>query len=310
MDDLFRKAGLDESQRKRLARNLICSSERGDCRVQPNRDLMRNMAPAVRGRIYDVLREYRVNRFIRNGIRWRIERQGKRLDWTALSPKAFKVVSNLSYQNGDFMELTDIAVACSLLSETEDRLSLLRTLTRITALMGRLHVPHGADIRDLLDYWGRGRRSKSIRALLTSLAAKPGGGTVDISHLFPPFARSRLFTYPEPDEPPWDCHWTSLNFWNDRLDDPMESPENITRLVRELYEPIRKTERRFGDMIVLTDQTNQAIHAAIYVADDVFFTKNGRGLTSPWVLMRLRDVVDLYLTSRSLGENYYRLKGT
>lgn len=306
--ELFRSAGFDETQRSWLARALHCPGGDRPCRVHPSRLLQKQMTPGARSRIYEVLREYRVNGFIRQGSRAPVDQPEKLLDWSALTPKAFQVVSSLSYRSGDFTEFTDIAVACSLLPNDNDRLSLFKALLRETVLTGQLHVSNSTDIQDLLDFWGRGMRGKSVRALLASLADQPAGGRLDVSHLLPPFARARLYTYPEVDAPPYDCHWSALSFWNDQFDAPMDSPDDIQKLVRERYEPVPERNRLFGDMVVLTDITYRAIHSAIYVADDVFFTKNGRGLVSPWVLMRLKDIVNLYLTSRSIQVSYYRLK--
>ena len=54
------------------------------------------------------------------------------------------------------------------------------------------------------------------------------------------------------------------------------------------------------------------MHAAVYIADDIVFTKNGFHCTQPWILMHLKDMVETYAarlpTGKQLNVLYYRRK--
>jgi hypothetical protein len=52
------------------------------------------------------------------------------------------------------------------------------------------------------------------------------------------------------------------------------------------------------------------IHSAVYIADDIMFTKNGRAYAQPWLLMRLKDVVTAYSFGKAPRLVYYRNNAT
>jgi hypothetical protein len=49
-----------------------------------------------------------------------------------------------------------------------------------------------------------------------------------------------------------------------------------------------------GDLLLLSARNEAVVHAAVYVADDLVFTKNGESYTQPWILMRMADMIDTY----------------
>jgi hypothetical protein len=54
---------------------------------------------------------------------------------------------------------------------------------------------------------------------------------------------------------------------------------------------------RYGDLIFLTNENGQIIHSAVYIAADLVFTKNGNNFKEPWVLMRMKDLLQTYLVT-------------
>ena len=52
----------------------------------------------------------------------------------------------------------------------------------------------------------------------------------------------------------------------------------------------------------------QAIHSAVYIADDIVFTKNGPSPHSPWILMQLATLISHYETNVDLKIRGYRKK--
>ena len=53
---------------------------------------------------------------------------------------------------------------------------------------------------------------------------------------------------------------------------------------------------QYGDILFFLDNTTgDAYHSCVHLADNIVYTKNGRNLLSPWLLMRLDDVKKVYL---------------
>jgi cell wall-associated NlpC family hydrolase len=72
------------------------------------------------------------------------------------------------------------------------------------------------------------------------------------------------------------------------------------------------TPTQLGDTIFLATRDGVPVHAAVYIADDIVFTKNGGSLTQPWILMHMQDMLDTYAVkyprSGPLKIFYYRKK--
>ncbi|HON06661.1 MAG TPA: hypothetical protein PLW02_01025, partial [Verrucomicrobiota bacterium] len=62
----------------------------------------------------------------------------------------------------------------------------------------------------------------------------------------------------------------------------------------------------FGDLIMLIEEDNKAIHMCVYIADNVVFTKNGAQELQPWILMKLPDMLKIYQTNKPLKIVAYR----
>jgi hypothetical protein len=129
-------------------------------------------------------------------------------------------------------------------------------------------------------------------------------------HLLPPFARRRLYTYhavsEEKSRSGRDCHWSALNFFSEQPDDRFCDVNEVNRVLDEDYYRVRR-DFRLGDVVEFFDQRG-AMHSAVYLADDVLFTKNGRNSWHPWMLMKLDDMKYYYPRRRELQVEYYRRK--
>jgi hypothetical protein len=152
-------------------------------------------------------------------------------------------------------------------------------------------------------YW-RLDQQKSIRTLLGSFADAADVRFLDAMHLLPPLARELLNVYIQSsaDVPAPSCYWTALNFSAERPDSRLlvsasahGRPDEIAwEKLRSSYESV-SAPARLGDIIVYRRQEDGFMtHVCAFVAAGVVYTKNGLGLSSPWCLMRLRDVDALY----------------
>jgi hypothetical protein len=183
---------------------------------------------------------------------------------------------------------------------------------RRMTVMAQLIIDHTTNIDAMVAYWDFRGRSKGLRPLFESLARVPGGGELDILHVLTPFARERLYSFPEPSDDPkvWlrDCGWTALNFFSDEPDDRLSNPEYAGQVLHRDYE--RVNAPTFGDLVVLVDQDDSSEHIATYLADNLTFTKNGYNATQPWMLMSIEDLVERYSINRArnLDVWYFRRK--
>ena len=108
-----------------------------------------------------------------------------------------------------------------------------------------------------------------------------------------------MFFYPKPDNPlngpapVRDCHWTSFNFFNDVADPQMSDPAYFMQKLKADYVPAAG-DPRYGDIAFFSKPDGGIVHSAVYLADDIFFTKNGATFTYPWMLETLTDLLKQY----------------
>lgn len=149
-----------------------------------------------------------------------------------------------------------------------------------------------------------------MRPFLESLAKVPQGLSTSVSFFFPTFARMRLYSYPDMSNPELahrkNCFYTALNFFNETPDYNFLNGDAVIKALRSDYNVV-KTNFVFGDVMVFGD-SRQLIHACVYIADDVVFTKNGANYLAPWVLMKRADMLREFDEYHSLTMTVYRKK--
>jgi hypothetical protein len=133
---------------------------------------------------------------------------------------------------------------------------------------------------------------------------------VGLINVLPSLGRRRLYTYPTLDQAPNgrfpDCHWTSLNFFNNAPHSYYLDTRLAAGVLEQQYEKVG-APYLFGD--VLAYATNASIiHSCVFIAEDIVFTKNGENVLAPWVLQRLEDVAAIYQPDDSVRVQGYRLK--
>jgi hypothetical protein len=181
--------------------------------------------------------------------------------------------------------------------------------------MARLSVTQTADLDILVDYWGRGGRRTEIRPLLETIADGGAEESIDLVYLLPPFAQKHLYTYPklsvgDLDQPTVvNCLWTSLNFFLKNPDDRFLNVAVALKTLKEDYFVV-ETDFELGDIVAFLDEDGDIFHAAVYIADDLLFSKNGISAMAPWTLMSLEDIKNYYhWHSENPRIIYHRQKG-
>jgi hypothetical protein len=187
-----------------------------------------------------------------------------------------------------------------------------RSLSRQSAVFAGLVITPDTDIDKLASYWGSvpNVRFTDIRPLMEALKALPEGGDLRLYYVLPKFARDRLYTFPLPPqdgEPMMDCHWTTFNFSNETPDNRFNDPDYAIQYIKKNYYQISAASQ-YGDILLLMNDKNEIKHSAVYLADDIVFTKNGNNYRQPWMLMHIPDLLASYPATPAMKPVYMRLK--
>ena len=300
VEQLFQQAGLDAAQLDTLARSPWKTGD-GGVAVTPPSSLILELQPPVRSALYAVLARNPEN-VHNSALAFDPDDLERRLAASKLAPATVDQFRRLVYRQGDMVFFADDRTLLPMIADAEERARLVLMLARQQTYAVRLKLNERSDLPRLLQYWGTPGRTKDIEPILRSLVTVPGGYALDLAHLLPPIPRRRIFTYPRPgksgDETK-NCHWTSLNFLRDPPVDLFADPAQAAKEVAAHYVPV--TAPTFGDLVVLADRESGAVvHSAVYLADDLVFTKNGFGLAEPWMYMPLDRMMRIY--SLHLGQ--------
>ncbi len=309
---LLLSAGLSPEHRSELAASAKWAAPGEGCTVAPSDALALALSPESRAVLYGALSLFSENTFQHEPFRFRQDLAEEWFSNSDIPETTLAQVRRLIYKRGKTLLFSDPHLILPGLSSELERVRLLKTLARQSTLMVHLHISPDSDIKSLVGYWAaREGRAKDIKPLLESAARIPGGFDIDISHLLPRFARKRIYTYPRADgdtgEVVYDCHWNSMNFWNDPPDSRFSDGAFVIRTLETDYEPVLDGFR-MGDIVLFMKSDTQAIHSAIYVADNILFTKNGPSQHSPWILMLMDTLVSHYETNVDLKIRGYRKK--
>ncbi|MFM7354079.1 MAG: hypothetical protein ACKO1G_13865, partial [Microcystis aeruginosa] len=80
-------------------------------------------------------------------------------------------------------------------------------------------------------------------------------------------------------------------FFNRGLpDDGLNDPAYVGTVLKDQYQPV-VGHPQFGDIVLLTLPDGSSIHSAVYIADNIVFTKNGPSLTNSRTRPRKRDFI-------------------
>ena len=310
LDALWSKAQLSSEQLENIRRPEYTQIKDGITLIKVFKDIVFGLTPESRNVIYSALSQFPENREQHEPFRFRADAEDEWWKNSGLNPETLAAVKRLIYRRGSAVLFSDISLLLPTIKSFEERTRLLKTLARKSTLLVKLQLNPQTDIEALENYWG-GTGNKDIGPLLRSLTQHSNGATIDIVHLLPPFARSRLYTYPSINNPDsvtfMDCHWTVLNFFNSEPDKRYEDINEVTIAFRNNYYPVAGRPK-FGDIYLFALPNGDIIHSCVFIADDIVFTKNGASATSPWILMNLQDVIAYYPSDQPLDIQRYRPK--
>jgi hypothetical protein len=276
--------------------------------LRPGAALLGKLAGDARGRVYDALRHVPGNNAQQSPHKFSRDRIAYRFRY--LRPETRRLVEEFLYDRpsapGSRL-LSDLPALTRLVEDREERVRLVQAASEQESLMLRLRLDESSDAAALAAYWGRGGRRRDLEILLNSLKDFESGYDLDVIYLLPPFARSFLFTYPSPEKATKrDCFWTSLNFFLPTPDDSLDGPA-LKRMMDVSYQRV-EGPLQLGDVLVLWKPSGEAVHSAVYIAGDVYLTKNGGYMSVPWLFMRLSDILDRYDDAAAGALVHFRMK--
>jgi hypothetical protein len=100
-----------------------------------------------------------------------------------------------------------------------------------------------------------------------------------------------------------------MNFFNATTpDNSLANPTNMLAVLKKDYYRVAMPSE-YGDVVLIRNANNIVLHSALYLAENLVVTKNGRSAIQPWVITRLGDVVREYTYNYPPQVEYYRYRG-
>lgn len=242
----------------------------------------------------------------------------ERFSASGVSPETVKLFKQLCCERGNYLLFSGQAAIFARLPSYEEKIRFLKAITRQRTMLLYLKITPKSDIDALTQYWGKGSWNTDVRTILQSLATVPTGIRMNILIVLPPLPTAEIYNYPNIIDNPLagppvnrDCHWTSLNFFRDVADPNFGKAEYVGRELRENYYPVRG-DPTYGDVVLFSKPDGATIHSAVYIADDICFSKDGGSAIQPWILTTISDLIEEYSILMAQDEKliltYYRGK--
>jgi hypothetical protein len=271
---------------------------------------LEGLMPEQRAYLYAELAKHAANEFHRDPV---FITSGNVADFfrhTDIAMEHARWFERMCYRRGNVLCFSDIPALIGRAGSASEARRLFKLCSRTRAIIGRLRVNAETDCAALVDYWTAPERRKDMMPLLQSLVELRDVGSLDLMHLLPPLARKLVNSYPPLElgmhgRMP-DCHWSSLNFFNYEAQECYLNTRLAASHLLESYETV-EAPYRYGDKLFFIDGPNGgSYHSCVYIADDIVFAKNGDNAANPWILTRLEDQKQVYLSGISGRIQAYR----
>jgi hypothetical protein len=306
------KNGLTDAQAAAaLAPGTVAGTSTGT-QLTPSADFLYSLSPETRQKLYAAFAGYNINLYLDYPYIFPANTIASIYADDRLQPDDVALLKRLVYPNGSAQQLADYQFLLNQIPTADRRVALSRALSRQSAVFAGLAIKPDTDIDKLASYWGNmpNVRFTDIRPLMESLKRLPEGGNLSLLYLLPKFARDRLYTFPLPPlpgDPIMDCHWTTFNFSSDTPDNRFNDPAYAVQFIQKNYYQIAAPSL-YGDVLLLMNDKNEIKHSAVFLADDLVYTKNGNNYRQPWMIMRISDLLATYPDNPPMRPIYMRLK--
>jgi len=305
-----------EDQQKLLAPDVFHLQANGVL-LTPSADLVMSLPTDVRDELYTILAAFTENEYQFSYVSKAT--LNDRFSSGDISPSTMDLFRSLCSDRGNYLMFSGLSALLSRLPSYTEKLHFVKALTSQRTMLMRLHITPQTDIDTLAEYWGKGCWDTDVRTILKSLTAIPDGTWMNILMVLPPGPSGLLYSYPTITDNPMDgppvnrdCHWTSLNFFLDVPNPNFGKADYAFNEIKTNYFPI-PGDPRYGDLVLFSKPDGSVIHSAIYIADDICYTKNGATSIHPWMLATVADLLDQYSCQvppdQKLTVSYFRNKG-
>ena len=290
-----------------------CFSETGSgTELRPSEAFLLSLDAAARRNLYVPLAGLGVNNYFEFPFIFPGDEIESIYSDPRLNPDDLAMLKRLMYSNGGAKQLSDYPFLLNKIPTVERRIAMSQSMSRQSAVIAGLSIRPDTDIDKIAAYWGNipNVHFTDIRPMMEALKALPQGGLLNLVYLMPKFARDRLYTFPMPPRPGdsvMDCHWSTFNFASVTPDDRFNDPDFDVQFIQKNYYQIAAPSQ-YGDILLLMNDRQEIKHSAVYLADDLVFTKNGNNYRQPWMLMRIPDLLATYPATPQMKAIYMRLK--
>jgi hypothetical protein len=313
---LMQSTTLTAEQQQQFLSPAVFHPVQNGIELTPSPDLIFGMPEDARGKIYQVLAQSPENDGQMNFLSK--DTLDEQFNTSGISPETMGLFRKLCCQRGDYLMFSGVAALLSRISTYEEKLAFTKALTRQRTMLLNLHITPESDVDGLAQYWGKGCWGTDLRTIFQSLKAIPNGTFMNIMMVLPNLPAEEIYDYPSIVDNPLDgpavnrdCAWTSLNFFRDVPDPNFGRKDAVLKELDDNYEPIQG-EPRYGDLVLIARPDGFLIHLAVYIADDIWFTKNGSNLVHPWMLSTSSNVLKQFQfqinTDQHLTIKYFRNK--
>jgi hypothetical protein len=308
---IMAKSGLPATLIDRLMGPTQVVTNGNNLVVLPKVEDLVEIGEAPRSALYAELAKFSANEYHRDPV---FIHGGDIDDWlseTEITKPQQELIRKLLWRRGSAVVFSDIQALLTLTKSQEEVTTVFRTITRIRSLLIELKLPLKVGRAGFIEYWSAGSLNAERVPFLSAITRRRAPQMVDITQFLPTLARRRVYTFPTAamglkGRLP-DCHWTSLNFFEEDANDNYLDSAMASQHLLTAYEAI-DPPYKFGDVLCFLDN-GEGLHTCVQVADEIVLTKNGESILAPWTFMSLKDVDDIYRRSPDTRIQGYRLKG-
>lgn len=311
---LLAQLGISDKLRAALTAPGVMTAYPQGVRLDPTCGMVQDLEPPARKRLYEILANHTEN----NPHRWEfLTTYLETFPKFNVSRHAASTLEAVSVHNGRHMVTYGMSCVLAELPDQEEKVGLIKALSQQRSMLVRLRVRPDTDVQALAAYWGRGMWTTDVEAILESIQQRPDGGAINVLELLPPLAAALLHSYPTPHnfmsgpEVVKNCSWTAFNFFRDTPKPEFSNEDFVLKTLAEDYYPVL-SDPRYGDIAVFLTPERTMRHVAVFLADNLFFTKNGENPWHPWVYSTKEDLLENFsfglAEGQSLSIHYFRSK--
>ena len=309
--EIMEKAGLPSAVIGRLLSPTQVVASGNSVVVLPKVEDLLAISQEARSALYAELAKSAANEYQRDPV---FIHGGDIEDWlaeTEITKPQQELLRKLLWRRGSAMVFSDIQALLTLAKNSDEVAAVFRTITRVRSLLVELKLPLKEGRAEFINYWSAGTLNAERAPFLVAITRRRAPQMIDITQFLPTLARRRVYTFPTAamglkGRLP-DCHWTSLNFFEEEPKDLFLDSAKASEHLLSGYVAI-DPPFKFGDVLCFLDN-GEGLHTCVQVADDIVLTKNGESILAPWTFMSLKDLEEIYRRSANTRVQGYRLKG-